>query len=100
MPASSAAQNGWRRGLVLYFAKVRRRTAPAAALAAMSKTAATCWTPKITDSDAAPVAAASVNSQVEAGGACEIALIVSKAADGVVRPAPTSSIALIADATR
>src|SRR5712691_5160043 len=66
MPASSAAQNGCSRGLVLYLAKVRRRTAPTAALATMSKIAATCWTPKITDSDAAPAAAATVNSQAGA----------------------------------
>src|SRR5882724_5508014 len=100
MPASSAAQNGCRRGLVLYLANVRRRTAPAAALATMSKTAAICWTPKITDSDAAPAAAATVNSQVGAGGDCEIVSIVFTATDGARRPATTSSIARIAEATR
>ncbi len=52
----------------MYCARVRRRTAPAAALATMSATAASCWTPKSTDSAAAPAAAASVNSQVGAGG--------------------------------
>src|SRR5277367_321489 len=46
----------------------RRSTAPAAELATMSAIAPKCSTPKITDSAAAPAAAASANSQVGAGG--------------------------------
>ena len=42
-----------------------------------------CWTPKITANAAAPAAAASVNSHVGAGGACEIGRIVSLADSGV-----------------
>jgi len=49
--------------------------------------------PKVRDSAAAPAAAASVNSQVGAGGAREIASIASIAAEGRSRPAATSSIA-------
>ena len=98
MPASSAAQSGCRRVLVLYCARVRRRTAPAAALATMSSTAARCRTPKSTDRAAAPAAAASVNNQVGAGDACAIALIVFSTARGASGPVPTSSIAPIAEA--
>src|SRR5882762_7444989 len=100
MPATSAAQNGCNRGLVLYLANVRRRTAPTAALATMTQTAATCWTPKSTDSDAAPAAAATVNSQAGAGGAWEIAMMASLAAGGARRLAMRSSIARMAEATR
>src|SRR5262249_536890 len=100
MPASNAAQNGCRSGFVLYCPRVRRSMAPSAALAMMSVTAVRCWTPKITDSAAAPAAAASVNSQVGAGGACAIALMTLNAAGGASRPAPTSSMTRIAEATR
>src|SRR5258707_14307126 len=75
MPASRAAQSGCRKGLSLYRARVRRRTAPAAALATMSITAARCLTPKSTDRAAGPAAAASVNNQVGAGGGWEKTLV-------------------------
>src|SRR6266567_9631334 len=52
------------------------------------------------DSEAAPAAAASANSQVGAGGACEMAPIVCSAAVGGRWPAVTSSIAFMAEATR
>ncbi len=48
----------------------------------------------------APAPAASVNNHVGAGGACDIASIVSLAAIGASPPVLRSSIALIAEATR
>jgi len=100
MPASNAAQNGCRKTFALYCARRRRRMAPSAALANMIAAAGGCWTPKSTANATAPAAAASVNSHVGAGGACEIALIASVAAAGANRPAPISSIARIAETTR
>jgi hypothetical protein len=52
----------------------RRSRAPAAELATISAIAPKCSTPKITDSAAAPAAAASVKSQVGAGGRFAISL--------------------------
>lgn len=83
----------------LYRASVRRRIAPAAALTMMSTTAFRWCAPKITAIAAAPAAAASVNSQVGAGGACAIALMFSSAAATGSRPTAQFSIADIAEAT-
>ena len=58
----------------------------------MTQTAATCWTPKSTDSDAAPAAAATVNSQAGAGGAWEIAMMASLAAGGAESYARRSEV--------
>src|SRR5262249_59091670 len=67
-PAMNAAQKGGSRAFSLDNAGTRRTTAPAAALPMINATADTWRTPKMTDSAAAPAAAASVKSQVEAGG--------------------------------
>src|SRR5207302_1909600 len=66
----------------------------------MSDNAVTCCTPNNTDSAEAPIAAASVKSHVGVGVACAIDLIALNPADGVSRPASTSSSAHMADATR
>src|SRR6516164_4777412 len=91
-PATSAAQNGCRKTLALTCATPRRKMAPAAALTNISAAGTGCSTPKMTASPTAPAPAASVNSHVGAGGAREIAAIVSAAAGGASRPAPSSSI--------
>ncbi len=100
MPASNEAQNGCRKMLALYFATWRRSTAPPAALANMMAAADECCTPNSTDRATAPAAAASVNSHVGAGGACEIVPIAAIAAAGASRPAARSSSARVAEATR
>src|SRR5882762_11038178 len=99
-PASNDAQNGCRKTFALYCAKLRRRRAPAPALTNMSAAAARCWTPKITANATAPAAAARVNSHVGADGVFEILVIDPIAAAGASRPAPSSSIARIVEATR
>ena len=99
-PATSAAQNGWRKTFALTRATPRRRMAPAAALTNISAAGTGCSTPKITDRATAPAPALSVNSHAGAGGACEIATIASAAAGGANRPASSSSMTLAADATR
>src|SRR5262249_54602384 len=68
-PATSAAQNGWRKTFSLAFATPRRRIAPAAALTKISIAGTGCSTPKITDSPTAPAPAASAKSHVETRGA-------------------------------
>ena len=85
---------------MLYRAKVRRKMAPALALTNMIAAAGRCWMPKIAANATAPAAAASVNSQLGAGGACEIVLITPIAAVEASRPVQRSSIARIAEATR
>src|SRR4029077_15032721 len=100
MPASKAAQNGCRSVFALYRARVRRRTAPAAALTMMSTTDFRWCAPKIAAIAVAPAAAASVNNQVGAGGACAIALMFSRAAPIGVQRTAQFSIADIAEATR
>src|ERR1700744_6476322 len=72
IPASNAAPNGCRKGFELRRARPRRNTAPAAALKNMTTAGCQCWMPKITASATAADAAASVNSQVGAGGRVEI----------------------------
>src|SRR5260370_12443500 len=73
--------------------RVRRRMAPAPALTNIS-TAGRKWsTPKITESAAAPAAAANAKSHVGDGGAREITPIAFIAASGASRPDSTSSIA-------
>jgi hypothetical protein len=100
MPASIAAQNGWMKTFVLSRARPRRRKAPAPALTNISAMGKKCSMPKITDRATAPAPAASANSQVGTGGACEIALITFPAASGASRPSSTSPIARIVEATR
>src|SRR6516164_1670345 len=97
-PATSAAQNGWRKTFALTLATPRRRMAPAAALTNISAAGTECSTPKISASATAPAAAA--KSHAGTGGAREIAAIACAAASGASRPAPSSSMTRAADATR
>src|SRR5262245_19792393 len=85
-PATSAAQNGWRKTFSLTLVTPRRRIAPAAALTKISTAGTGCSTPKMTDSPTAPAPAATANSHVGAAGACEIAAIASAAPSGASRP--------------
>ena len=99
-PAKRAAQKGWMNRFVLRAANTRRTMAPMAALKTIKPTAARCETPKITARAAAPAAAASVNSQVAAGGAFPILRIVDARSTELIRPAFISVSAFIAAATR
>src|SRR5215831_9739366 len=99
-PAMNAAQKGGSRTFSLGNAGTRRTTAPAAALPTINATADTWRTPKMTDSAAAPVAAASVKSQVEAGGIREMERSRLTAADAVRSPDATESIRRITADTR
>jgi hypothetical protein len=67
-PAISAAQSGWISGLLLKPENQRRTSAPMAALAAISSRLVASSVPKMTPSEAAPMAANKVKRGVEAGG--------------------------------
>src|SRR5262249_35802386 len=88
-PAMTAAQNAGSRAFSVDNAGTRRTTAPAAALPTINATADRWRTPKMTDSATAPVAAASVKSQVEAGGIREMERSRLTAADAVRSPDAT-----------
>ncbi len=67
-PAINAAQSGWIGGLLLTPDSQRRTSAPMAALAAISSRLFASSVPKMTPSEAAPMAANKVKRGVEAGG--------------------------------
>ena len=67
-PAINAAQSGWISGLLLKPDSQRRTSAPMAALAAISSRLVASSVPKMTPSEAAPMAANNVKRGVEAGG--------------------------------
>nr|WP_249164199.1 hypothetical protein [Bradyrhizobium jicamae] len=68
MPAMKAAQSGWTKGFLLKAESPRRTIAPRAALAAISIKLVRSSAPKITPSDAAPMAANDVKRSVDTGG--------------------------------
>src|SRR5207237_2687562 len=67
-PAINAAQSGWISGLLLKPDSQRRTSAPMAALAPISSRFVASSVPKMTPSEAAPIAAKHVKRSVEAGG--------------------------------
>ncbi len=68
IPAINAAQSGWISGLLLKPDSQRRTSAPMVALAAISSRLVASSAPKMTPSEAAPMAAKHVKRGVEAGG--------------------------------
>jgi hypothetical protein len=68
IPAINAAQRGWISGLLLKPDSQRLTSAPVAALAAISSRLVASSVPKMTPSEAAPMAANKVKRGVEAGG--------------------------------
>src|SRR5258708_21146945 len=68
IPAINAAQRGWISGLLLTPDNQRRTSAPIAALAAISSRLVASSVPKMTPSEAAPMAVNKVKRGVEAGG--------------------------------
>src|SRR5262245_3396764 len=96
----NAAQRVGRSALSLDNAGSRRTTAPVAALPTINATADAWRTPKMTDSAAAPMAAAIVKSHIGAGGISEIERSWMAAADAVSSPIVIASIARMVADTR